>query len=620
MFNDKKISKKYLVVDIWIGVIIIKGTVVATWVETSYKTWGSDAIDRVMKETGWDKNRIFMPTEDVNDAEVRKFISAISKAVSKSEDDVWLIIGKDNLKTFFKSYPAFFQQETFYSFLRSMYDVHVVVVQRIAGANPPEILIEPISEYEAIFSYRSKRGMFGYLKGLLAGGAEHFKEKIEMQVLESSKEHMKIKIKFPKPITNNKKYLANKLFSAGIFKNLASKIGFSVLITSLVISLIVNALGAVVPYWFSLLSGLAAWLGAQILLRPLVAIKEEIQNIKDKKYFLETKLYTDDECEEIMQGLSDYKKRLKREFVGFKGTSDEMNKYADNFNFLAEKMTDTSKSISGVVYDVATAAGNQAEETTEAVAILSGNLETLKNVVLEQNRNKMQLEEAMQEISRGFGEVQNSGVRLDHSLNSFAEVKNSADNLQTQANKITEITGMVSAIAGQTNLLALNAAIEAARAGEQGRGFAVVAEEVRKLAEQSRQHSLSITTDLKVLMEIIGSVVEKIDEEYDILEIESKQLNEVVENNVQYVDNVQKVADNIVDTIGKLETEMTGLEQVYGKIESLAAISEENSAASEEVSAAVQTYNEKLEDMMDKIGEFKTVIGHFREDINKYRT
>lgn len=598
----------------------MKGTVVATWVNTARNMWGPELIGKAMEHVGWPRDRIVMPTEDINDAEVTSFITFLTKSLGKSEDEIWLIIGKDNVKSFFGVYPAFFQQENLYSFLRSMYDVHVVVVKRIPGAKPPEILIEPISEYEAVLSYRSKRGMFGYLKGLLVGGAEHFKEKVTTEILESSAEHMKIKITFPKPIIHTETYRINKLLSFGFIKSLPIKIGFGVGLLTVVTDSILALIGVSIPLWSAVISGGLAALCSSLLLKPFASIQDEIKNLQERKYFLETNLQTNDEFESLMEGFSLYKSRLKREFVGFKGTSDEMNKYADNFNMLADRMTETSKGISGVVYDVATAASNQAEETTDAVGILNGNLETLKTVVIEQNRNKLQLETAVSEINRGFSDVQISSTKLEHSLESFADVKNSAVNLQAQATKITEITGMVAAIAGQTNLLALNAAIEAARAGEQGRGFAVVAEEVRKLAEQSHQHSASITSDLKVLMDIISGVVSMIEEEYDVLALESRQLNEVVKNNTQNVSNVHSVTNNIVDMIGKLEHEMTGLGQVYGKIESLAAISQENSAASEEVSASVQIYNDKLQDMMEKIGEFKIVIGHFSEDVNQYRT
>ncbi len=65
--------------------------------------------------------------------------------------------------------------------------------------------------------------------------------------------------------------------------------------------------------------------------------------------------------------------------------------------------------------------------------------------------------------------------------------------LLTASKKIEEISTMVTSIADQTNLLALNAAIEAARAGEQGKGFAVVANEVRKLAEDTKNAVSEVT-------------------------------------------------------------------------------------------------------------------------------
>ena len=598
----------------------MKGTVVATWIQTARNVWGNEVTEQAMKKVGWQPDRLFSPTEDVDDAKPKGFVAEISALTGKTQDDIWLTIGKDNINTFFKIYPAFFKKENLYSFLRSMFDVHVIITKRIPGANPPELLIKPLSETEAMLSYRSQRGMFGYLKGLLAGAAEHFKEPIQTEIAESSADSMKIKIRFPQPIRNTVSHGLKRALSLGMFRSVAVKIALLSTLLGVGVSIVLPAIGLTAPVWGALAGGAAALVASMLLLQPIQSVLKEIQTMQERQYFMETQFTSNDEFEAIMEGLSEYKTRLKREFVGFKGIADEMNKYADDFNGLAEKMKATSNEITGVVHDVASAAMHQAESTTESVAILNGNLATLKQAVSEQDRNKSRLEAAVSEISQGFSDVEVSSQKLEHSMSQFADVKKSAENLETQATRINEITAMVSAIAAQTNLLALNAAIEAARAGEQGRGFAVVAEEVRKLAEQSQHHSDSISVDLKVLMDIINSVVSMIDTEYNVLALEAKQLSDVVTGNKRHIQNVHLVAENIVDMINKLETEMKGLNQVYGKIENLAAISEENSAASEEVSAAVQVYNEKLQDMMARIVDFKVVIGHFSEDVNQYRT
>ena len=87
----------------------MKGTVVATWVQTARNLWGKETTEHAMKKVGWEPDRLFTPTEDVEDAKPKAFAAELAGALGKTEDEIWMAIGQDNIGTFFRTYPAFFE-------------------------------------------------------------------------------------------------------------------------------------------------------------------------------------------------------------------------------------------------------------------------------------------------------------------------------------------------------------------------------------------------------------------------------------------------------------------------------------------------------------------------------
>jgi len=598
----------------------MKGTVVATWMKTCRKLYSDSVVNDAMKSVGWNSRKIFSPVENVDDGQVKNVIVDIAKKQNIPIEKLWRTIGKDNVTAFHRDFPAFFQTENVYSFLKSLFDIHVVMTKKFDGAKPPLVGINPISSREAIFTYNSKRAMFDYFLGLLDGTCEYFNEKIEIEQLEKTADSLKLKLTFEKDIYYKKTYKINKMLSLGFIKSIHVKVGLVTFIIALLGAIpIIEISNTSKILGVAVLSGVASIIASYVMGRPKNLISQTIDQINSNNYVEDGDIVTGDEYEELYKKLKEYKKGFRADFVDFKGVTDEMDTFAENINIISLSMNNTSEDISGVVEQMASSSVSQAENTENAVLILNDNIRSLKDIVKNENDNKDELEEAIKKINHSYESVDSTSKNILGTLEKFQEVKDNGVRLETKARDITSIVSIVSQISEQTNLLALNASIEAARAGEQGKGFAVVADEVRKLAEQSKSAVEEINTNLIEFVKEINTLVNKIGDQFDILQNETKGLEEVRDISYEATMSVRTVSTAMISTINDLDKEAESIANIYETIESLAAIAEENSAASEEVSASVGSYTNEIKKLIDSIFEFKKITSSFKEDLKKYK-
>ncbi|SHO51128.1 heme NO-binding domain-containing protein [Anaerocolumna xylanovorans] len=595
----------------------MKGTVVSSWVQSCRKLYGNEVVNNALKNFNLSNDHIFTPFEDVEDRVARGIVDHIGNQLGKTTKEIWNTMGEENIKTFSKNYPGFFRHESAYQFLKSMNDVHIIVMKRFRGAKPPLLDVVPISSHEILFTYRSKRGMVDYLIGLTQGAIKHFNENANIEILYQKEEETQLKITFEKEIQSTKKYRINKLLSLGFIKNTGAKAAVVNTVVVAASSLLLSE-GWLKTVVIAAVAFVISVLSSGLLNRPKKMIIQELKNLSGRKFVESIVLESGDEYETYMEQINEIKRNIQKDFIGFNAIVDELYTFNKSVSEIAGTMKNTSDDITAVLDQVAQAAITQAEDTTKAITILDGSVQNVTGISNDGQKNKTQIEEAVTGIEESFENVQATAGQITNVLYSFSNIKKESTDLKNNADDITQIVLIVAAIAKQINLLALNASIEAARAGEAGKGFTVVAEEVRKLSEETNQAVKQINESLMNFASSIGVVVEGIDTQYMVLESENTKLTNAVMKSSQMNQNLKVVSEFLIKNSTELKSEADNITVLFDGIQNLAAIAEENSASTQEANSNVTVYVEQIKKLTEQITVFDTMIQNFQEDLSNY--
>lgn len=306
-----------------------------------------------------------------------------------------------------------------------------------------------------------------------------------------------------------------------------------------------------------LLGVAAAWLITRQITLPLQETLADVERIASGDLATRRAVARRDEMGTLQRGIQNMGETL-RELIG--GIRDGVS-----------QISSAAEELSAVTTQTSAGANSQREETDQVATAMHEMSATVHEVA----RNAEQAAQAATEAdiqARDGNRIASEVVtQIERMASEVIRSSEAMTALEADSDKIGSVMGVIRAVAEQTNLLALNAAIEAARAGEAGRGFAVVADEVRGLAQRTRQSTEEI-----------------------------EQLVSALHNGTQQVSAIMQSSRNLTESSVELTRQAgTSLASITETVSSIQAMNQQIATAAEEQSVVAEQISRSVVHVRD---------------------
>lgn len=368
---------------------------------------------------------------------------------------------------------------------------------------------------------------------------------------------------------------------------------------------------------------LAAGVGYIVMVRigkPLISLRNLMQEGERGNLTVRTGISGRDEIGQVSQSFNQMMEQITL-------LVQHANFSAVNVHLTAGDLLQASKQTSNSAREIALAT----EEIANGATSLATDAEKGNHLTHEMSQQVKEVIAAngeMREAASDVQKVSDQGIvymsELIEKTNSTEQVIRSmvhkVDNLKESTASIRKILELLNSVTKQTNILSLNATIEAARAGEAGKGFMVVADEIRKLAEQSKDSIGVVGQITNTIQKEIDETVNALSEAYPVFQeqIASVKEADLIFNQVKLqMGSFNDRLSYVTASISQLDQSQLSLAEAMSNV---SAVSQESSATSEEVASLSNEQLGVSENLVSLSEHLESLSNSLKEALTKFRT
>ncbi|WP_010299131.1 methyl-accepting chemotaxis protein [Clostridium senegalense] len=357
--------------------------------------------------------------------------------------------------------------------------------------------------------------------------------------------------------------------------------------------------------------------------KKLVKAKNKLSLLSQGDFTLtidEKDINQGDEIGDIYKAINKTKESVGEILISIKDSSNIITEHSKELSAVSEEMVLSSENIASAIQESVKGNDNQCSGLNYIDNIMNNFSEKI-NIMIENIKN---INAVSTEVVNKANISNKDMKNLFGSINDFDDIFKkflvTIEGMNSKIDSVNKITYVINSIAEQTNLLALNAAIEAARAGEAGKGFSVVADEIRKLAEQSKDSVVEISNVIDGVLDESKNIIS----ETNILDNKVQLQKQAIEKAIFSFEEISKslgeINPIIKDTYNNSNNIKEDKDDIIIKIENSTSISQEISATTEEISASTEEFNSSSEEIANSASNLFKLTEDLNIKLKKFKT